>query len=88
MFKDKVKVTAIALVMVLLMILSVTTDLFIGLADVFRAKASEATPTDATPVTRDVSLMLIKPVVLVELHDMAVGMFITIIRMMIAFQIQ
>lgn len=56
MFKDKVKVTAVALVMVLLMVLSVTTDLFIGLADVFRAKASEATPTDATKVTRDVTV--------------------------------
>lgn len=56
MFKDKVKVTAVALVMALLMVLSVTTDLFIGLADVFRAKASEATPTDAAPVTRDVTV--------------------------------
>ena len=56
MFKDKVKVTAVALVMVLLMVLSITTDLFIGLADVFRARAAEATPTDATPVTRDVTV--------------------------------
>ena len=56
MFKDKVKVTAVALVMALLMVLSVTTDLFIGLADVFRAKAEEATPTDATKVTRDVTV--------------------------------
>lgn len=56
MFKDKVKVTVVALVMVLLMVLSVTTDLFIGLADVFRAKAEEATPTDATKVTRDVTV--------------------------------
>lgn len=56
MFKDKVKVTVVALVMVLLMVLSVTTDLFVGLADVFRAKAEEATPTDATPVTRDVTV--------------------------------
>lgn len=56
MFKDKVKVTVVALVMVLLMVLSVTTDLFIGLADIFRAKAEEATPTDATPVTRDVTV--------------------------------
>lgn len=32
------------------------TDLFVGLADVFRAKAEEATPTDATPVTRDVTV--------------------------------
>ena len=47
MFKDKVKVTVVALVMVLLMVLSITTDLFVGLADVFRAKAEEATPTDA-----------------------------------------
>lgn len=46
MFKDKVKVTVVALVMVLLMVLSITTDLFVGLADVFRAKAEEATPTD------------------------------------------
>lgn len=56
MFKDKVKVTVVALVMVLLMVLSITTDLFVGLADVFRAKAEEATPTDATPVTRDVTV--------------------------------
>ena len=56
MFKDKVKVTVVALVMVLLMVLSVTTDLFVGLADVFRAKAEEATPTDATKVTRDVTV--------------------------------
>lgn len=56
MFKDKVKVTVVALVMVLLMVLSSTTDLFVGLADVFRAKAEEATPTDATPVTRDVTV--------------------------------
>lgn len=56
MFKDKVKVTAVALVMVLLMVLSITTDLFIGLADVFGARAAEATPTDATPVTRDVTV--------------------------------
>lgn len=56
MFKDKVKVTVVALVMVLLMVLSITTDLFAGLADVFRAKAEEATPTDATPVTRDVTV--------------------------------
>ena len=56
MFKDKVKVTAVALVMVLLMVLSITTDLFIGLADVFRTRAAEATPTDATPVTRDVTV--------------------------------
>lgn len=47
MFKDKVKVTVVALVMVLLMVLSITTDLFVGLADIFRAKAEEATPTDA-----------------------------------------
>ena len=56
MFKDKVKVTVVALVMVLLMVLSITTDLFVGLADVFRAKAEEATPTDATKVTRDVTV--------------------------------
>lgn len=56
MFKDKVKVTVVALVMVLLMVLSITTDLFVGLADIFRAKAEEATPTDATPVTRDVTV--------------------------------
>lgn len=56
MFKDKVKVAVVALVMVLLMVLSITTDLFVGLADVFRAKAEEATPTDATPVTRDVTV--------------------------------
>ena len=56
MFKDKVKVTVVALVMVLLMVLSVTTDLFVGLADVFRAKAEEATPTDAAKVTRDVTV--------------------------------
>lgn len=56
MFKYKVKVTVVALVMVLLMVLSITTDLFVGLADVFRAKAEEATPTDATPVTRDVTV--------------------------------
>lgn len=56
MFKDKVKVTVVALVMALLMVLSITTDLFVGLADVFRAKAEEATPTDATPVTRDVTV--------------------------------
>lgn len=56
MFKDKVKVTVVALVMVLLMVLSITTDLFVGLADAFRAKAEEATPTDATPVTRDVTV--------------------------------
>ena len=56
MFKDKVKVTVVALVMVLLMVLSITTDLFVGLANVFRAKAEEATPTDATPVTRDVTV--------------------------------
>lgn len=56
MFKDKVKVTVVALVMVLLMVLSVTTDLFVGLADVFRAKAEEATPTDATKITRDVTV--------------------------------
>lgn len=56
MFKDKVKVTVVALVMVLLMVLSITTDLFVGLADVFRAKAEKATPTDATPVTRDVTV--------------------------------
>lgn len=56
MFKDKVKVTVVALVMVLLMVLSITTDLFVGLADVFKAKAEEATPTDATPVTRDVTV--------------------------------
>lgn len=56
MFKDKVKVSVVALVMVLLMVLSITTDLFVGLADVFRAKAEEATPTDATPVTRDVTV--------------------------------
>ena len=56
MFKDKVKVTAVALVMALLMVLSVTTDLFIGLADGFRAKAEEATPTDAAKVTRDVTV--------------------------------
>lgn len=56
MFKDKVKVTVVALVMVLLMVLSITTDLFVGLADVFRAKAEEATPTDATPITRDVTV--------------------------------
>lgn len=55
MFKDKVKVT-VALVMVLLMVLSITTDLFVGLADVFRAKAEEATPTDATKITRDVTV--------------------------------
>ena len=29
MFKDKVKVTVVALVMVLLMVLSITTDLFV-----------------------------------------------------------
>lgn len=56
MFKDKVKVAVVALVMVLLMVLSITTDLFVGLADVFRAKAEEATPTDATPVTKDVTV--------------------------------
>lgn len=56
MFKDKVKVTVVALAMVLLMVLSITTDLFVGLADIFRAKAEEATPTDATPVTRDVTV--------------------------------
>lgn len=56
MFKDKVKVTVVALVMVLLMVLSITTDLFVGLADIFRAKAEEATPTDATTVTRDVTV--------------------------------
>lgn len=56
MFKDKVKVTVVALVMVLLMVLSITTDLFVGLADVFRAKAEEATPTDATKITRDVTV--------------------------------
>ena len=56
MFKDKGKVTVVALVMVLLMVLSVTTDLFVGLADVFRAKAEEATPTDAAKITRDVTV--------------------------------
>lgn len=36
--------------------MNLLTDLFVGLADVFRAKAEEATPTDATPVTRDVTV--------------------------------
>lgn len=53
MFKDKVKVTVVALVMALLMVLSITTDLFVGLADVFRAKAEEATPTAADNVVNE-----------------------------------